>query len=282
MKPLDMEELFAELEQAASSRGVLNLSSYGLGEEGAIAIASAKHLSDVRVLYLQDNQVGSRGVAALLGSKYLGYLKALDLGENVIGDEGVFVLAEAEALHRLEELELWYNGISARGVIAIATSKYLRSLRILRLELNDLSFEALLSLSESAYLANLMEVHWGEEEIEVIKVSVQATTPWECKAPLHHRTRRLAQMCRETPDLGLLPRLLTLLDEEPREGALSLWTLRVLEAWDVGEHGLEVLEDRVYEGKAWEQLRLKLVARGREKREVLWKEGRRLEEGLFE
>ncbi|MEM1010072.1 MAG: hypothetical protein AAGJ35_13835, partial [Myxococcota bacterium] len=230
----------------------LNLNNCGIGDAGVHALAVSKHLIHLERLELFFNGIKDDGARELASAEHLSGLRVLDLGGNQIGDDGIRALSNAHDLGYLEDLNVLFNDTE--------------------------DFQA---LRESSYLANLRCVtFYGEDDVDRDFVEPDILL-WDRSAPLHQRTKVLAHMCKESPNIEWIPQLLALLEEESSEGALSLWILRLLKTWDVGEHCIEALTKRTYEHKAWEMLRVKLLERGEKKREMLGEEQHRLERRLL-
>ena len=83
--------LLARSPNLAGIRG-LNLSSTGIGDDGAVALAGCQ-LDNLSELYLGNNRIGDTGAGALADSTRLGSLTALFLNDNNISREGRRILS---------------------------------------------------------------------------------------------------------------------------------------------------------------------------------------------
>jgi uncharacterized protein (TIGR02996 family) len=113
---------------------VLRLKNNNLGNEGAVALAAARH--PLRTLDVADNHIGDSGVAALTRSPSASRLGRLDLSTNEIGDDGAIEIARSPTLSQLRVLDLSGNCIGDRGAQALAESSHLSRLEVLRLGAN--------------------------------------------------------------------------------------------------------------------------------------------------
>lgn len=77
-----------------------------LGVEGTAALASSKHLANLRTLRLSSEGVGLGGVKAIAASAHLGNLRRLNLSGNSFTPAMVAALAASRAMPHLESLEL--------------------------------------------------------------------------------------------------------------------------------------------------------------------------------
>jgi hypothetical protein len=87
----------------------LVLQSTRLGDEAAIAIASAPLLDRLVELDLRQNAIGPAGGKAIARSKTLAVLRRLDISRNKLGEEGVRTFAKATSLPMLEKLAILEN-----------------------------------------------------------------------------------------------------------------------------------------------------------------------------
>jgi len=109
----------------------LSLQGQGIENPGAMAIARATHLTQLRELDLTQCFVGNAGVAALSGAKHLASLETLIFRSGGSGyvedpfvtDDGIARLAARESVLRsLRKLDLSGSRISDQGVQLLLTS----------------------------------------------------------------------------------------------------------------------------------------------------------------
>ncbi len=133
----------------------LRLSSNGLGEDAAWALAGAAHLGGLSELDLDGNRLGVEGAVALSTSRWLSRLTRLALSDNALGDAGVAAMATAPCLAGVERLELAGNALSAQGLRAVAASPALSRVQALDLSRNDLGDAGLGVLAAARRMPNL-------------------------------------------------------------------------------------------------------------------------------
>jgi Ran GTPase-activating protein (RanGAP) involved in mRNA processing and transport len=96
----------------------LDLGGWGLGDDGARAVAAASRWPAVTSLALGHNQIGDAGARALAAARGLGALRELTLTGNQLGADGARALADASSLNALVHLELLHNPIPVGAVAA--------------------------------------------------------------------------------------------------------------------------------------------------------------------
>ena len=162
-----------------------------LDDAGAIALAKAPHLANVRQLRLEMNRLSVAGVRAIASGAWR--LEALALGHNAIERDGLADALSGPALANLRELSLrgmWITPVEiaklaaqlpalveldlesctlgASGAAALCdamTNGGLPALRRLRLERNSIGDAGAHSLADCAGLANLRELEAGHNRI---------------------------------------------------------------------------------------------------------------------
>ncbi len=88
----DLRGLFSQLGPELS---VLRLSTCGLGDEAALALAEATHLSGLRVIELNENQITDTGAAALAEAPHVTRAKLLWLHHNDVQRHGAVAIKKA-------------------------------------------------------------------------------------------------------------------------------------------------------------------------------------------
>ena len=88
-------------------------------------------------------------------------------------------------------------------------------------------------------------------------------------------------MAKEDKDLDLLDHLKLLLSTKEHP-ALYLWTMRLIQAWDVPEYFIDELQSNTYVKEPWIGLQKELLKRGLDKGEVLRCHSKTMEDVLFE
>ena len=111
----------------------LTLDGNWLGDEGALAGA---RLGACTTLRLKTAGIGDAGAVALASSPAFEVLEALDLSENHVGDEGAKAFALTPHFPVLARLLLQYNAIGEEGAEALAGTERLASLKVLGLDGN--------------------------------------------------------------------------------------------------------------------------------------------------
>jgi uncharacterized protein (TIGR02996 family) len=111
---------------------VLELDRCELPLSAARRLAKAKFLGSLRRLNVDSNSFGPEGLHALLEKKP-NELHTLQMVDNDLGDKGVSLLAKSPASNKLLEVNLAENGLGDRAAKALSTSEQLRNLLILRL-----------------------------------------------------------------------------------------------------------------------------------------------------
>ena len=260
-----------------SSLQSLDLWDNEIGDEGMRWLSQSTHLSSLQKLNLGLNEIGAEGMRWLSQSTHLNSLQSLDLGLNKIGAEGMRWLSQSTHLSSLQHLDLSWNGIGDDGIRWLSESTHLNSLQYLNLAENDI--EDPLPLLTSPYLAVLSALYC-DGDVNIPDASSLTCAPWDEKVTLHHRTRVLARMCNEERDLSIMPNLASLLVDSSHS-ALLLWTLKLLHAWDCGEHCIDALEQLQVEDEFIEEIRQDVLSRGIEKMSILNNQHKELELTLF-
>ena len=302
---MDKQQFLKLVDDNLSKKGkALDLSWDNIGVEGMKWLSQSTHLNSLQELYLWNNEIGSEGMKWLSESTHLSSLQELYLGNNEIGDEGMRWLAQSTHLSSLQMLVLGWNEIGAEGMKWLSKSAHLGSLQVLDLENNEIGIEGMKWLSQSTHLSSLqsLDLQWNgledltplltspylavlselycDEDVELPDASYLTCVPWDEEAPLHHRTRVLARMCGEERDLSIMPNIASLLVDSSHP-ALLLWTLKLLQAWDCGEHCIDAVERLQVEDAFIEAIRQDVLSRGIEKMSVLKREAAELERSLF-
>ncbi|MEM1010473.1 MAG: hypothetical protein AAGJ35_15880, partial [Myxococcota bacterium] len=264
-----------------SNLRALDLSYNEIGDQSLYALADSACLRGLKELNVSRSKVGNRGIARLVKSEYIRDLEWLNLSDTRVSDEGVCTLAESEYLCGLKELYLFRNGISPTGALALSSSEHLCALEKLYLSGNEIGDEGRVALFHSAALGRLWFLSLDDREYSR-NCGTDPNIAWDVNTALHQRTMALARLCDHPPNMNVIPNLLPLLNEESLEGALSLWTMRLLDVWDAGAYCIGALEARRYTKVVWEVLRDRLLVRGKAKRDVLLEQKDMLEDGLFD
>lgn len=142
----------------------LDLSSEGLSDAGACALADGPSLRNLKTLRLDRNPaLTDAGFAALFRSRHLLRLEALSfLGNPTITDASLQALARSPLLPRLRYLSLGGHAYPRRqvmiadaGIRELAQAPEVAALRYLDLSGHNLTDEGARAILESPYLANL-------------------------------------------------------------------------------------------------------------------------------
>ncbi len=134
---------------------LLDLSNITFGPRVAIALAGARALAGLEVLWLGygANAAGTPlrgpGAVALAESPHLRGLTELDLYGQELRKRGAEAFFTAYAWPRLKRLGLRSNGIPASSIPAFAANPHLRSLREIDFRSNDIKAEDLGPLREA-------------------------------------------------------------------------------------------------------------------------------------
>ena len=111
-----------------SSLYELRLESNGrIGDDGAVALA-ATDLRHLTYLDLCGTGIGDAGAIALATAPALGEVRTLVLCGNRIGDMGAMAIAQSHTLRRLTVLDLTMNPIGPSGVAALRAAPHLQNL----------------------------------------------------------------------------------------------------------------------------------------------------------
>ncbi|MEM1347832.1 MAG: hypothetical protein AAGI01_04690 [Myxococcota bacterium] len=112
----------------------LNLSGCELEPLALQHLMGATHLSNLRVLRLDQHAHGDAAAMMLSRAEHVTKLHTLSLASTQLGDEGLVALSGAESLGALRVLRLSDNpNLTPRGLRALASSPMLSGLRTLRL-----------------------------------------------------------------------------------------------------------------------------------------------------
>lgn len=118
-----------------------------------------------RPAYEDANHSWGEGAEAIATSPHLSNLIELKLSGNQIYDYGAIALANSPYLRQLEKLDLSGCGISVRGAKELANSLQLTSLHFLALVSNWLEEEGIQALAEGTGLPALKELSLGENGV---------------------------------------------------------------------------------------------------------------------
>ncbi|MFO0952657.1 MAG: TIGR02996 domain-containing protein [Isosphaeraceae bacterium] len=91
-----------------------------IGDEGALALAAATHMTGLSCLWLMENCIGRDGARALAGAAHLDSLTELDLGSNPVGPEGALALASSP----------FFSGLTALRVDVTASPNHSAGFRV--------------------------------------------------------------------------------------------------------------------------------------------------------
>ncbi|MBK04444.1 MAG: hypothetical protein CL920_20470 [Deltaproteobacteria bacterium] len=119
----------------------LLLSGNQVGNEGAKALASTKHMTALRSLDLYGNRVGDEGARALISSPHLSKLSSLSLGGNPIQSSFLKTIPPS-AQPRKQTIDLSNNDIDDQGAIRFATSSIVERVEAIDLSDNQIGAEA--------------------------------------------------------------------------------------------------------------------------------------------
>ncbi|WAS97392.1 TIGR02996 domain-containing protein [Nannocystis punicea] len=143
-----------------------------IGPDGAIALAEATHLTQLRELRLRDNRIEEEGGIALAGATHFAGLTKLDLRSCQVGTAGVKALAAATQLANLRELWLgctFYDferePCRDEGVFALAAASHLNQLVTLDLQWNEVRLAGARALAAAPQFAGLRELWLGASHL---------------------------------------------------------------------------------------------------------------------
>ena len=166
----------------------LNLQScLGITDEGMLAVASSKSVSNLVALNLHGTNITDKSIVALANSANCRYLKELNLQScSGITDEGMLAVASSKSLSNVVALNLygtnvtkacpvilsecinlknidlsWCQCFTDAGVLALAHSANLSSLTTLNLWNTKITDKSLVALAESAYCKTLKDLNLG-------------------------------------------------------------------------------------------------------------------------
>ncbi|WAS97391.1 TIGR02996 domain-containing protein [Nannocystis punicea] len=153
-----------------------------IGPDGAIALAEATHLTQLRELRLRDNRIEEEGGIALAGATHFAGLTKLDLRSCQVGTEGVKALAAATQLANLRELWLGCTFFDSgrtpcrdEGVFALAAASHLNQLVTLDLQWNEVRLAGARALAAAPQFAGLRELWLGASHLGAEGATAVAT-----------------------------------------------------------------------------------------------------------
>jgi uncharacterized protein (TIGR02996 family) len=162
---------------ALSRLSRLELTTNGLGDSGAAALARGQTLRSVSELLLHDISLGPEGVGHLLGAG-LEALRQLSLDSNPLGDKGAKRLASCPDLRGLRTLSLHSCGLGCQAAEALARSPHLAGLKELILSFNRIEDRGVLALGKSTTLKGLTSLQLlGNEVSESARERFAALRP---------------------------------------------------------------------------------------------------------
>lgn len=85
----------------------LDLSENGLKNDGGVMIGKAPRVKNLKTLILQGCKIGNRGAVALASNRHLANLTSLDLSNNDMIDEGCSAIENSEFLHENIRKKAW-------------------------------------------------------------------------------------------------------------------------------------------------------------------------------
>jgi hypothetical protein len=91
----------------------------GIGDKGAIALASSEGFGELRYLDLYNTALGAEGARAIARSPHLSRVRFLNLVGNPIGDEGGKALCESQFLSGISVFALASCGIGESVAAAL-------------------------------------------------------------------------------------------------------------------------------------------------------------------
>lgn len=106
----------------------LTLTGCALGDEGAIALATAEFRP--KALHLNECDISDRGLEALAHSEVLSNVEKLYLARNRVTDRGILALVRSRHATRVKEIYLDGNRIGDDGAIALAEREGLLAISI--------------------------------------------------------------------------------------------------------------------------------------------------------
>jgi uncharacterized protein (TIGR02996 family) len=135
-----------------------------LADNGAVVLAAATQLSNLRSLIFDSCRVGRRGLNALGQASWLRNLTRLGLAEPEVSRFGIDVLVNAP-LDNLRWLSLMYSDLDDNCIRRLLTAPWIAQLTHLDLSNNAIGAAGARALAESPHLDNLVDLDLRQNQV---------------------------------------------------------------------------------------------------------------------